>query len=317
VSRATYGGVLLVAAACWGSDAVAVKFAMRGIPAMTLLMLELLCATAALWTVLLIRGHRRPPHPWRLALLGLFEPGLTYAAVNYGLVRTSASDASLIAGTETLFVVALAAIFLHQRLSRIALAAVAVSALGVGALSGSGASATVGLGDLLVLAGSLAAAIYVTLASAIAPGIDALTMTAYQFLAGTAVAVPFVALQWSEHPGIASPNASAADWAAGAGAGVVGLALSFLLYNYAIGHVPVTTAGMVLTLIPVFGLAGAVLVLGDRVSRWEGVGAVLIVAGLLLFARAEADDADEEDHPSPAAPAAPDRLPVPGTSTNG
>jgi drug/metabolite transporter (DMT)-like permease len=295
VTRARYVGELVVASACWGSDAVIVKYALRGIPAMSLLMLELLCATAALWAVLLVRGHRRPQHLWRLALLGLFEPGLTYAAVNYGLVRTSASDASLLAGTETLFVVVLAAIFLRQRLHRLAVLAVAVSAVGVGALGGSGASLSVGLGDLLVLAGSLAAAIYVTLASTIAPDMDPLTMTAYQFLAGTIVAVPFVLLQWGGRPGdLIPPGASAGYWVAGAGAGVIGLALSFLLYNHAIGHIHVTTASMVLTLIPLFGLAGAVLVLGEGVDAWEGVGAVLIVAGLLLFARAEGGSESEQ-----------------------
>ncbi|WNI16820.1 DMT family transporter [Actinacidiphila sp. ITFR-21] len=300
--RDRHGVALIVAAACWGSDTVAVKYALRGIPAMTLLMIELVCATAALWTVLLIRGHRRPAGLGRLALLGLFEPGLAYAAINLGLIHTTASDASLLSGTESAFVVVLAAVFLGRRFTRGAVAAVVIATVGVAALSGSAPSLAAGWGDGLVLAGSLSAAIYVTLAGRIAPELDSLTMTAYQFLAGTAVSVPFALAQWASDGTVLPAGSTPGQWAAAVGAGVVGLALSFLLYNRAIGYISATTAGMVLNLIPLFGLAAAVLVLGEPVDAWQGVGALLILSGLVLFTLAEREppvsaDADVDADP--------------------
>lgn len=286
---------LVLAAACWGGGNVAVKYAVGGIPAMTLLMIELLAATTVLWGVLLIRRWHDPSRVLRypagilrrVALLALFEPALTYAADNLGLVHTSAADASLLAGTESIFVVILAVLVLKVKIGRIAAVAVLLAAVGVGALAGSVPSLAAGWGDLLVLVGSFCAATYVTLASKVAPDIDALAMTAYQFLAGTILSTPFAVVQWSIDGQVLPHAATAGQWLAGLGAGVGGLALSFLLYNHAISRVNVATAGMILNLIPIFGLAGAVIALGESLDRWEVIGAVLIVAGLVAFTLTE------------------------------
>ena len=104
------------------------------------------------------------------------------------------------------------------------------------------------------------------LASRIAPSVDALTMTAYQFLAGMILSLPLVLAQAS-HAGTFLPEAATpGNWLAAIAAGILGLALAFLLYNYAAGHVSATTAGMSLTLIPLFGLLGAVVLLGERLD---------------------------------------------------
>ena len=137
---------LVAAAACWGLTNVAAKSALDAFPAMTLLVIELASATGALWVVLLVRGHRRPDRMGRFALLGLLEPCLTYAAVDLGLVYTSASDASLLAGAETVFVVVIAVVFLRQRLGRGSMLAVLVATCGVVALSGSVPSLAAGWG---------------------------------------------------------------------------------------------------------------------------------------------------------------------------
>ena len=143
----------------------------------------------------------------------------------------------------------------------IAIAAVVIATVGVAALSGAAPSLAAGQGNLLVLAGSLAAAVYVTLASTIASTLDSLTMTAYQFLAGTIISVPFALTQWSVDGTVLPSTTTPAQWVVAVSAGIIGLALSFLLYNHAIGKVNVTTAGMMLNLIPLFGLTGAVLIL--------------------------------------------------------
>lgn len=286
---------LVLAAACWGGGNVAVKYAVGGIPAMTLLMIELLAATAVLWGVLLIRRWRDPSRVLRcraatirrVALLALFEPALTYAGDNLGLTHASAADASLLAGTESIFVVILAVLVLKVKIGRVAVVAVLLAAVGVAALAGSVPSLAAGWGDLLVLAGSLSAAIYVTLASKVAPDMDALTMTGYQFLAGTILSTPFAVVQWSIDGQVLPHAATAGQWLAGLGAGVGGLALSFLLYNHAISRVNVATAGMILNLIPIFGLVGAVVALGESLDRWEVIGAVLILAGLAAFTLTE------------------------------
>lgn len=294
VSSVRHYGELVVAAGCWGGGTVAAKFALRGIPSMTLLVVELAAATVVLWCVHLARGGGRPTGKYgRLFLLGLFEPGLAYAALTLGLMYTSASDASVLAGTESVFVVLLAAIFLHQPVSRRALAAVLTMMAGVAVLGGGAPSWNAGWSNLLVLAGALCAAVYVILASRIAPQLAAIPMTAYQFLAGSLVSLPFVVAQWSISGHVLPENATAAQWLAGVGAGVGGMALSFLLYNHAISRVEVTSAGMILNLIPIFGLVGAAVALGESIDGWQAAGASLVVVAMVLFTLS--------DRPRPAA----------------
>ena len=106
---------LVLAAACWGSGAVAIKTAERGMGAMTLTLLEVGVAVAVLAGVLAARRTALPRPTLGLLALGLLEPGLAYPAYNLGLAATSAEHGALLLGTESVFVVLLAAVFLHER----------------------------------------------------------------------------------------------------------------------------------------------------------------------------------------------------------
>ena len=63
----------------------------------------------------------------------------------------------------------------------------------------------------------------------------------------------------------------------------IALAAGFLLYNYAIVRVPVTTAGMILNTLPVFGVAAAIAFLGERITWAQVAGAVVILIAFFLF----------------------------------
>ena len=74
----------------WGGAVSAVKFALGGFDALTLLTIELLAATTVLWAALIAGGYR-PPRSWTVAVvLGLLEPGLSYLLEAIGLTRTGA-----------------------------------------------------------------------------------------------------------------------------------------------------------------------------------------------------------------------------------
>src|SRR3984957_433315 len=150
---------LVLASALWGGAIAGTKYALRAFDPLTLLGVELVAATAALWAVLLIRGCR-PPASWRVAvLLGLLEPTLAYLGDTFGLSLTSAADGAIISGLESALVVILAALVLGEAISR---AAALACALGLGGLvvltsgGGHGSSA----GDLLIAGGMVSASLY-------------------------------------------------------------------------------------------------------------------------------------------------------------
>src|ERR1700735_4752664 len=129
---------LIVASLFWGTAVSATKYALRGFDPITLLAISLIAGTAVLWTMVIVRGHPQPP-PWRRAvLLGLFEPALAYAGDLLGLARTSAANGALLSRLESVFIVLLAAVFVHERVTGRIIAALVLALAGVAILEGTG-----------------------------------------------------------------------------------------------------------------------------------------------------------------------------------
>ncbi|MFI0975573.1 DMT family transporter [Streptomyces sp. NPDC021093] len=294
-------GALVLAALCWGGSATFTKTALGSMQPMTLLAVQLAASAVVLWAVLLIRGGPLPRPTVPLVLLGVLEPALSYAFFTFGLLRTTASNASLLTALESFFAIGLACLFLRERLTGGRVAALVLALAGVLALEGGGGgSFAPRLGDALVLIGVLCAATYVLLASRVAEEVDALTLTAYQFGFALLCVLPIAVTLWIT--GVETPptSASPSDWGAAALSGVGGYALSFLLYHYAIASVTPTTAAMVLNLIPVFGLACAVLFLGEELTAPRLIGAALILAAVVAFSREP--EPKQEEHEVPQHP---------------
>jgi drug/metabolite transporter (DMT)-like permease len=274
---------LVVAAAMWGSAATFIKFALDTWGPLTLLVAQLLSANIVLWVALLVRGYRRPPHAWKVLLLGVLEPGLCYALITIGLLYTTAANAAILSATESFFVVVLAAIFLRERLTRRSVAGLCVALAGVLALESTGGISGVHVGDALVLGGLLSAGFYVVVARTIADSFDTLTMTAHQFGASLVLALPFAAARWlGGAEQIVEPR-PLSSWAAALGVGIVGYGGSFLLYNFAIAHVQAGLSSMMLNLMPVFGLLAAIVFLHETVHPMGVVGAALVIASIPMF----------------------------------
>ncbi|MCX4539392.1 DMT family transporter [Streptomyces sp. NBC_01565] len=283
---------LLIASVLWGVWTTGEKFGLAGMSVVTLLAVTLASATALLWAIMLRQGYRRPTRQQLklLALLGLFEPMLGYGAIGLGLAYINAADAALLDGTEAVFIVALAA-FLNRRMpTGRAIAGVVLAAVGVGLLGGPRADLGLSLGSLLVLAGSLAAAIATMIAGRAVVDMDPLVVTAYQFAFGLLFTVPLLVWQWATGDSALTPSVHPGHWLVVIVVCGFGLGIAYLLYNRAITQVSVSAAGIVLNIIPVFGVAAAIIFLGEAITLWQFIGASLIIGGIFLFTEADLDE---------------------------
>jgi uncharacterized membrane protein len=145
--------------------------------------------------------------------------------------------------------------------------------------------------------------------------VDPLTMTAYQMGFAALATLPLLAWQWRASGGIGGPAHPQAwqAWAAAVACGIA-LAAGFLLYNYAIVRVPVTTAGMILNTLPVFGVAAAIAFLGERISWAQVAGAAVILVAFFLFEEG-GGQAEDTSVPQPEPQALPHHAPVPVSSS--
>jgi O-acetylserine/cysteine efflux transporter len=298
---------LVVAAGSWGLAVSGTKYALGGFDPVTLLSVELLSGAGVLWVALLVRGYRPPGSWWLPAVLGLLEPALAYLGDTLGLSLTSAVHGAVIGGLEPGLVVLLAAVLLREAVTRPAVLAVVVGLGGLAVLAGLGTGAGGGAaaGDLLVAGGALSASLYTIVAKRFDDGCDSLSLTAWQFTVAALASLLVSVVRWTAGAGTGARPAAPGFWLAAVLVGAGGFGLGFLLFNTVIVQVDAGRAAVVLNLIPVFGVAGAVVFLGEGVTARDGIGAVLIGSSVLYFAIADHRGAAARDPGSgPAAPVA-------------
>lgn len=277
---------LTLACALWGVATVIAKSLLGTVPPITFLVMQLVPSVVLLWLLVAARGVRsvRWNGVGAVALLGLLNPGLSYMLSMLGLTMTSASVATLLWAAEPALIVATAWLLLREKVSARFLAILAAAGGGVLLVSGvadsGGLAGATGQGAALILAGVLCCALYTVLSRKIIAAIDPLPAVALQQTVGLAWAVALWPLELSRVEPFAL---SAGQVAAAALTGLMYYAAAFWLYLNALRSVTATTAGIFLNLTPVFGVATALIFLGERLAPSQWLGAAVILAAVMAL----------------------------------
>lgn len=275
--------IFVFCAAIWGSGTVLSKYTLNYFPPMTLLTVELLASCMTLWGILFISGgHKRfRLRDWRYGAGGLLEPGLAYVLMTAGLAQTSATNSSLILSLEALITGLMAWVFLREKLpcsfwmfSSIALIGVVVLSV-AGATEGDSASLS---GDILMLAGTICASLYVVVSRHSIGKISPILLAAMQHTVGLVVMLGIAIVQ-GELLLLEMPPLSA--WLLAGFSGTMQYAIAFVLYLAALRYISAGKAAMFFLLIPVFGVVSAMIFLGETLTFAQAVGGALIIAALL------------------------------------
>src|SRR5262249_53377939 len=141
------------------------------------------------------------------------------------------------------------------------------------------------VGDLLVLAASVAAAGSGVGLRRMSAEADNLAATTTQLVAAALVVAPVILVADTGATGLA--GADRAHVLAAVATGLPGGAVPFLAFNLAIRELTVARAGLILNLIPVLAAGGAVVALGERLRWPEIVGGVLVVGAATTAAAAD------------------------------
>ena len=278
----------ILSAACWGSATVMSKGVLDHMPPMSLLAIQLTASITVLWlAVIVLRSRLRFDRPTRRASLsGLLEPGFAYTFGIIGLALTTASNAALIGAAEPLLILLLAWLFLKERIGGRILLLAAVATLGlvlVVAPDAAGLTGEVSLaGDMLILAGTFFAALYVIATRHLVSTIEPLPLSALQQSVGLVWTLGVLAIALLA--GLATLGLGGLPLPVlllAAASGVIQYALAFWLYLFALQSLPANVAGFYLTLIPVFGIAAAFVFLGEALSgpQWIGAALIIVAAG--------------------------------------
>ena len=303
--RLTPAASLVLASALWAGGTIIAKQLLTSIPPVTLLVIQLVPSVLVLWILVVVRGV--PPFSTRtalpIALIGLLNPGLSYTLSMLGLAHTSARVATLLWAAEPALIVVMAWLMLREPMTARLVSLTAAAACGVILVSGA-ASASVPVaggstGPALILAGVLCCALYTVLSRKIAMTVDPLFTVALQQTAGLVWAVSIWPFEWSGSALDAVSALSQREWLGGAVSGLMYYAAAFWLYLNGLRFYNASTAGMFINLTPVFGVAAAYAILGERLSAVQWAGAAVIgvsVVGMLMGAATPMLDTDRCDN---------------------
>jgi len=279
---------LTLAAACWGLGTVISKRAVAELPPLTLLPIQLGASVALLLSLMRLRGlpiRDRAASPI-LGRLGVLNPGLAYALSLLGLVTITASLSVMLWAIEPLLILLLAAWFLHERIgpALIALSLVAIGGMLVVIYQPGGTGAALGVG--LTIAGVACCATYTVVTRRLLVTADstAQVVVSQQIhaLIFSLVLVGAVAFAG----GVVLPReVSVAGWASAVGSGVLYYGAAYWLYLVGLRQVPASVAALSFYLIPLFGVAGGSVLLGERFApmQWIGVIVVLVAIAAILW----------------------------------
>lgn len=286
-------GCALLASLSWGFGISAVKQALDYLPPAHLLVVQLLFSAVAIGALALMQRVRWPQR--RQAVVGgatgILEFGLGYGVGTIGLYLTTASNTALISTSEPFFVLVLAWIILREPLSpRMVACALAAAAGLVLVVAPDTTHARMSLlgGDMLLLFQYFCGGLYAILSRRAVADTDPLALCTLQFGSGCLFAAALVALASmlgliGEWPSL---SVAAVGWALLSG--MLQFALPFWLHLVALRHMPASLFSFFLALVPVFGVAGAMLFLGERLTAIQIAGGVILLAALLPVTRQHA-----------------------------
>lgn len=270
------------AAACWGIATVISKRAVDEIPALTLLPLQLAVSVITLLVLTRIQGLRViwSPDLRRLGALGVLNPGISYTLSLLGLAHITASLSVLLWTVEPLLILVLARWLLRDQITwplAIAMAGAFSGVLLIVVESGTGGAA---LGVALTLAGVGACAVYTVICRKLLADDSTLTVVLIQQGCALVFAVALLAVAHLAGARLGVVHVSAWAWLSAATSGVFYYAIAFWLYLNGLRRVPAAVAGMFINLIPVFGITAGYLLLAERFSARQWLGASVVVAAV-------------------------------------
>jgi drug/metabolite transporter (DMT)-like permease len=289
VVRAGFAFVI-VSAAAFGAMAIFARFAYAsGVDTPTLLALRFAIAAAAMAAIARFRGVALPRGSTLAGLVALGALGYGGQAFSFftALTLAPAGVVALLLYLHPAVVALLAAIFLHERLNAAKVIALVVALAGtaltiapaLGADAATPRTTTVaGLG--FAVAAALFYSVYIIAgtwlgrrASPLAMGTVVIASAAAVFVAVALVRGP----QWPQTP---------LGWIAVAAIALVSTVAAITLYFAGLARIGPTRAATLSTVEPLVTVTLAALVLGETIAPVQIAGGALILAAVVLLARA-------------------------------
>ena len=277
---------LVFLAILWGPSFLFIKVAVLEVPPVTIAALRVFLAAIVLYLLLKLR-RKLLPRGWGIwkhfLIVGITNHAIPFTLFNWGEIYVDSALAAILNGTTPLFTI----FFAHwltrdDRLTPPKIAGSLVGFLGLMVIVtpklSSGVSGT-SLGIIAVTIPAICYGFSIVYTRNHLRGLPKLVAPTAQLIMASILMVPLAFLV--DAPlGLEMPS-----WAAIfsiIAVAVMGTSLAFLVYYDLIETVQPSHLSMVTYLVPIFGIALGVLVLGEEISWLTYLGFALIILGIMI-----------------------------------
>lgn len=278
--------LLLFLGTIWGGSFFFARVAVAEIPPLTLVLLRVALAAAALHVYLAATGRSiRAAFPrWRgFLLLGLVNNVIPFSLIFAGQTELGAGIASVLNATTPFWTVLVAnALTRDEKLSWNKLAGIILGVAGTAIMIGPGLVGGLG-GPVWAKFALVGAALSYAFAAVVAKrfrDFDPALVSTAQLSASTAVMLPIV-LILNGTAGLAA--ADPVVWAAVLALALVSTAFAYVLYFRILASAGATNATLVTLVVPVSAILLGAAFLGERLHMFESAGMAVIALGLLVI----------------------------------
>jgi drug/metabolite transporter (DMT)-like permease len=296
-------GACALAGCLWGTGFYWGRLAMNEMSVEHMVLYRFLFASLGMLPLVIAnrnRFHLTGSETRTLLISAAFGIPIQFLLQFHGLDLTTVSHAALMVGAMPVMLAAAAALFAGERLDWIGWLALAGSTCGAALIVLGGSRGHTGheqpslAGDLLVVASLVTALAWILLSQKLMQTHSPPVVTSYSILAGTAMLAVVVLGPWLLNPLLAPvthrtfpslpfAHVSATAWIALAISGLFCTALTTLLWNWGIHHVPASRAGVFLNIEPALGSWLGVQLLGEHLGPYAWLGGGLILAAAITL----------------------------------
>ncbi|KQY13941.1 EamA family transporter [Rhizobium sp. Root482] len=270
--------VTAIAPAVWGSTYIVTTEFLPNFSPMTVAMLRALPAGL----LLLLFARQLPRGIWwaRILLLGALNISFFLSMLFISAYRLPGGVAATVASTQPLMVVFLAYAILASPIRMVSVLAALVGAAGVALLVLTPSAALDATGIIAGLAGAAAMACGTVLSRKWQPPVSLLAFTAWQLTAGGLLLVPVVLVFEPAIPVPTMSNLLGLTWL-----GLVGAALTYVLWFRGITRLAPSVVSTLLLLSPVTAVLLGWLLLGQMLTALQIAGVLFVIGSIWLGQR--------------------------------
>lgn len=276
---------ILLLAAIWGPSFLFIKVAVQDIPPVTMVMARVALASLTLFLIIRAQGRKLPPlgRVWfHFAFMGFFAHALPFVLFSWGELHVDSALASILNGTTPLFTVILAHFLVaDDRMTPLKLAGTLLGFAGLVALVAPSLLAGVQVETWGLLGMAVAAICYAVtiiysrqhlrgLPPLVAPAAQLMMAAIFLLPVSLVVERPYT-LPFPSLPALASLLSLS----------LLGTAVAFTVYYHILEKMNASELSMVTYLMPVFGVALGVVVLGEKLNWNAYLGCALILLGVM------------------------------------